>query len=103
VEAAMTDIQITRISKPERDDRHEHVTHLGDFDRMYPRWDIICWIEEGETTFHTMIGGRRADIRVRETKGLKYLQAAIDGSWNDDLLALPDVPCAERVRIRRAA
>jgi hypothetical protein len=94
----MTDIQITRISKPGCDDRHEQVTHLGDSDRMYTRWDVICWIEDGETFFHTMIGGRRADIRVREVAGFKYLQAAIDGSWNDDLLALPSEARTERAR-----
>ena len=82
------DIQITRICKPDRNSVHEHITHLGDSERMWPKWDVICWIEEGETNFYTMIGGKRADIRVREAKGFKYVQAAVDGVWNDDLLIL---------------
>jgi hypothetical protein len=85
------DIQITRITKSDRDGAHEHITRLGDSDRMWPKWDVICWIEEGETTFYTMVDGKQADIRVRERKGLKYLQTWVDGSWNDDLLALSQV------------
>jgi hypothetical protein len=83
------DIQIIRISKPDRSGAHEQITHLGDSDRMWSRWDVMCWIEEGETAFYTMIGGKRADIRVREAEGFRYLQTWADGSWNDDLLALP--------------
>lgn len=86
------DIQITRISKSDRSGAHEQISHLGDSERMWPRWDVICWIEEGETVFYTTIGGKRADIRVREAKGFKYVQAWVDGSWNDDLLVLPRVP-----------
>jgi hypothetical protein len=86
------DIQITRISKPDGNSMHEQITHLGDSERMWPKWDVICWIEEGETTFYTMIGGKRADIHVREVKGFKYVQTAVAGSWKDDLLVLPRVP-----------
>jgi hypothetical protein len=86
------DIQITRIVRQDSDGRHEQITHLGDSERMWPRWDVICWIEEGETTFYTMIGGKRADVHVREAGGFKYVQAVAAGSWNDDLLALPRVP-----------
>jgi len=85
------DIQITRISKPDRNSVHEHITHLGDSDRMWLKWDVICWIEDGETTFYTMIDGKRADIRVRERNGFKYVQTAAEDSWSNDLLALPRV------------
>jgi hypothetical protein len=73
--------------------RHEHITHAGNATGVWPRADIIAWIKSGSYVFFTLVGGLRADIRVREDRIRgEYIQTYADGVWKDNLLALPRCP-----------
>ena len=89
----MADVQITCIRKKDRQSSHEHITHLGNSHGTWARGDVINWIDSGTNTFFTMVGGRRADIRVvRETGKAPYLRTYADGAWSNNLLSLPECP-----------
>lgn len=87
----MADVQVTCINKPNRESRHEHITHLGGFNWRLTREDVIRRIDGKIDTFYTMVGGKRADVAVRRDAGrLPYVQTHADGQWNNNLLALPE-------------
>lgn len=89
----MADILITCINKPDRNSRHEHITHLGNANGKSSRADVIAWIENKTHTFHTTVNGKTAYIGVvTPTQGAKYLRTYADNEWNDNLLALPECP-----------
>jgi hypothetical protein len=70
--------------------RHEHITHAGNGNGMWTREQITAWIKSNSYAFFTMVGGLRADIRVREDRLRgEYIQTYADGVWKDNLLALP--------------
>lgn len=91
----MADYRIDCINKPDRDSRHERITHAGG-----PRPDgagrwkdsvtnIIGFIERKEHRFYTQEGNRTAWVGVRtSTAGNKYIQTYADNQWSDNLLAL---------------
>lgn len=84
----MADTLVTCISKPDRNSSHEHITHLGGHAWQWTTQEVIASIENGTNTFYTSVGGKRADIGVRERNGRKFVQTNADGYWNDNLLAL---------------
>jgi hypothetical protein len=86
----MPTYQITCITKPNRQSTHEAITHLGNSGGKFTRSQVIDKIDAGTDTFFTMLGGKRADIHVRERNGTKYVQTAADGYYNDNLLALDE-------------
>lgn len=89
----MADIQITCIRKPDNDNRHEAITHVGNSQGVWAKGDVINWIDNKEHTFYTMANGQRANVGVvRETGKAPYLRTHADGQWNNNLLSLPQCP-----------
>jgi len=88
----MADARVTCITKPDRDSRHEHITHLGGQGWKWTREQVIASIEQGTNTFFVRdAAGRRADVGVVDPGDgrAKYVRTYADGVWNDNLLALP--------------
>jgi len=88
----MADVLVTCINKPDRNSSHEHITHLGGRGWRWTTQEVIASIENRTNTFYTFVGGKRADIGVRERDGRKFVQTHADGYWNDNLLALDTCP-----------
>lgn len=86
----MADIRIQFVEKT--GNGHEHITRVCDATRSWPVARVIYWIEAGTTTFHTLEGGRRAEVAVRSNGLRKYLQTHADGVWQNNLLSLPPPP-----------
>ena len=87
----MADVQVTCINKPDRESRHEHITHLGGAGWRLSREEVIRRIEGTIDTFYTSVGGKRADVGVRREAGkAPYVQTHADGQWNNNLLALTE-------------
>lgn len=87
----MADIQISCITKPDRNSKYEGITHVGDGTNKWTRATVVARIEAKENTYFTRVGGKRADIGVvKPTSGDKYLRTYADGQWNDNLLALAE-------------
>ena len=87
----MAVVQLTCTTKPRPDSPHEAITHVGTSRQVWPREQVVGWIEAGTDTFHSFgPNGKRADVAVvREPGKPPYLRARVDGQWSDDLLALP--------------
>jgi Protein of unknown function (DUF3892) len=88
----MVDALLTCVNKPDRNSPHEHITHLGGRTWRWPVQDVIASIESGTNTFYTDDGRKRADIRVSERNGRKYVQTQADGEWTNNLLSLETCP-----------
>ena len=86
----MADVRVTCINKQPRNNTHEGITHLGGSGWRWPRADVINSIENKSNTFHTLVGGNRAEIGVVNGPNGKYVCTYADGKWNDNLLALPE-------------
>lgn len=92
----MADLQITCITKHQRQNTHEAITHLGGpggggVSPWYStRQQVIDLINNGVHTFYTRVNGVRANVGVRGDRPYQYLQTHADGYWNNNLLALPD-------------
>lgn len=115
------DYQITRINKPDRENRHERITHIGNGQWRLTLDTAIAMIGSGQHSFYTLdpvsifsssslLGGamtssssllgmdsiRRANIRVirHGPAGYfsPYLRTEKDGVPTDNLLSLP--PCS---------
>ena len=115
----MGDYQMTCINKPDRENRHERITHIGNGQWRLTFDNAIAMIDAGQHSFYTLdpvsmfsssslLGGaatnsssllgmdssRRADIRVIR-HGLAgyfspYLRTEKDGRPTDNLLSLPE-------------
>jgi len=83
-------LQVTCITKPNRDSTHEAITHLGGVGWYSSKADVIAAIEAGTHSFYTNVSSRAAWVRVREGKNGKFVQTVSDGQWSNNLLALPD-------------
>ena len=88
----MADVQITCINKQPRSNPYEGITHLGGATWKWTRQDVINSIRNGTNTFYTLVGGRRANVRVVDGPNGQYLRTYADDVWNDNLLALPECP-----------
>lgn len=90
----MADVQVTCITKrPNHLDPHQHITHIGGTGGTGWRWTaeaVISSIEGGSNSFYTLVSGKRANLAVVDGPHGKYLRTHADGSWNDNLLALPE-------------
>jgi hypothetical protein len=71
---------------------HEGITHLGGSGWRETRAEVIRQLEGEACDYYTFEGGRRADVKVRNRDGAKYVQTQADGVWTDNLLALPACP-----------
>jgi hypothetical protein len=93
----MTDYRVDCVNKPDRDNRHESITHAGGPNPdSGGRWkdtvaNIVGFIERGEHRFYTQEGDASAWVAVRTSAaGNKFIQTYADGIWKDNLLALPE-------------
>jgi hypothetical protein len=83
--------QVTCINKPDRNSAVEAITHIGGETWKWPVERAITAIENGEWTFYTMVGGKKAIIAVRTSaRGRNFLQTHADNQWNNNLLALAE-------------
>jgi hypothetical protein len=89
----MPDVQLTCISKPNRESAHEYITHLGGSGWRWTREDVITSIEARTNTFFVRdAAGHRSEVGVVNPGGgrAKHLRTYADGDWNNNLLALPE-------------
>ena len=98
----MAEYQVTCINKPDRNSRHEHITHIGNIQANWrmTREQAIAQIESKTNAFYTVerISGARAYIGVvKEAGKAPYLRTYADHVWNDNLLALAE--CGANCRI----
>lgn len=91
----MADARITCITKPNRESRHEHITHVGGPGWKWTREEVIRSIGERTNTFYVLDAqGHRSEVGVvTPTDGRsRFLRTYADGDWNNNLLALPECP-----------
>ena len=93
----MTDYRIDCVNKPDRNSRHEHITHVGGPNPDGSgRWkdtvpNVVRFIENQTHRFYTKEDNASAWVGVRTSAaGNKFLQTYADGVWKDNLLALPE-------------
>jgi hypothetical protein len=99
----MNEFEVTCVTKPDRFNQHEHITHIGN---TVANWKItrelaIQKIESKQEAFYTIDKSteHRAYIGVVRGDGGKapYLRTYADGKWNDNLLAQQE--CSTSCRI----
>ena len=95
----MSDVRVECITKPNRETKHEHITHLGGTGGGGWRWareQVIASIEQRTNTFFVLdpVSKKRSEVGiVKPTDGrAPFLRTHADGIWNDNLLALPQCP-----------
>jgi hypothetical protein len=88
----LADIQVTCINKQPRVNPHEGITYLGGSGWKWARSQVIQSIESGTNAFYMLVGGKRANLVVVSGPNGKYVRTHADGSYNDNLLALPECP-----------
>jgi hypothetical protein len=98
----MNEFQVTCVTKPDRFNTHEHITHIGNRSGGWrlTREEAIRRIEGNMEAFYTVerSSGRRAYIGVVRERGKDpYLRTHADGKWNDNLLALDE--CGDACKI----
>lgn len=86
----MADAQVTCINKPNRDSTHDAITHLGGVGWRWPRQQVVDSINAKTNTFFTLVDGKRADVGVVNGQHGQYVRTYADGTWTDNLLALPE-------------
>jgi hypothetical protein len=91
----MTEFEVTCITKPDRNSKLEHITHIGNTLNQWclKRETAIQRIEAKTEAFYTVdrSTGKKAYVGVvREQGKSPYLRTYADGKWNDNLLAQPD-------------
>jgi hypothetical protein len=91
----MTDYRIDCVNKPDRNSRHESITHVGGpKPDGSARWkdttaNVVALIEGKQRRFYTQEGSATAWVGVRTSvTGHKFLQTYADNVWKDNLLAL---------------
>lgn len=88
--------EVTCITKPNRLNVHEHITHIGNIAANWrmTREEAIRRIDSQREYFYTVDRGtgRKVYIGVVRGDGAKapYLRTYADGKWNDNLLALAE-------------
>jgi hypothetical protein len=89
----MAEFEVNCITKPHPENRHEHITHIGNTNSGWQlsREEAIRRIDNGTEAYYTIDRrtGLRVYIAVVREGGLKgpYLRTHADGKWNDNLLA----------------
>ena len=88
----MAEFEVNCIAKPNRESRHEHITHIGNTNGGWQltRESAIARIESQQESYYTVDRqtGRKVYIGVvREAGKNPYLRTHADGKWNDNLLA----------------
>jgi hypothetical protein len=88
----MDEFEVNCITKPNRESRHEHITHIGNLNSGWQltREAAISRIESKQETYYTVDKqtSRKVYIGVvREAGKVPFLRTHADGKWNDNLLA----------------
>jgi hypothetical protein len=88
----MAEFEVNCITKPDRESRHEHITHIGNSTNGWKltREAAIGRIESKEESYYTVDNqtSRKVYIGVvREAGKAPFLRTHADGKWNDNLLA----------------
>ena len=87
----VNEYQVTCVTKPDRYNTHEHITHIGGTNWRMTREEAIRRIDAKTASFYTLVNGRKAYVGVyREAGKAPYLKTHADGYWNDNLLALAE-------------
>jgi len=89
----MIALRVTCVTKPNRYNSHEHITSVGvdGYPSRYSIADVIRSIRSGVYEFYTLVGGHKASVGVVDVPGrASYIRTHADGTWNDNLLALPE-------------
>lgn len=89
-------VRVTCITKPDRNNPHRHITHIGGTNPDGTRWylteeDAIDGIKRGKWQFYVHAGGRSVWVIIeRAPSGREYLKTEADGYRPDNLLSLPE-------------
>lgn len=85
--------QITCITRRDRTNPHERISHVGGSGWKYTLDQAIGYVENGTYRFWTQGGGKSVWVVVATAaSGHKYLKTEADGVQPDNLLALPACP-----------
>jgi Protein of unknown function (DUF3892) len=89
----MPEFQVTCITKPNRESRNEHITHIGNNTANWrlAREEAIRRIDAKTEAFYTVDRTSGAKIYigvVREAGRMPFLRTHADGKWNDNLLLI---------------
>lgn len=70
---------------------HEHITHIWTSDgSVHTRAWMVAYVEASGSAYVQDAYGNVASLAVRKSSaGNKYVQTYADGTWTDNLLALP--------------
>ncbi len=91
----MADVQITCVTKPDRNSTEDRITHVGGPGWKWSTEAVVANIENGTDTFYVIdAAGHRSEVGVVNPGNgrRKYLRTHADGDWNNNLLALPECP-----------
>ena len=88
----MAEFKVDCITKPNRESRHEHITHIGNSNGGWQlsRETAIGRIDSKQESYYTVDEqtSRKVYIGVvREAGKAPFLRTHADGKWNDNLLA----------------
>jgi hypothetical protein len=89
----MTEFRITCVTKPDRFSSHERITSVGVeyFEKRLTVAEVVHYIQSKALAFYTLVNGRKAPVGVVDVPGrASYIRTHADGTWNDNLLALPE-------------
>lgn len=85
------------ISKRDRADRHERISHVGGVNVDGGRWrlsetDAIAGIKAGKWHFYVHAGGKSVWVVIATYMGHEYLKTEADSVLVDNLRSLPNCP-----------
>lgn len=88
----MAEFEVNCITKPNRESRHEHITHIGNSNTGWQltREAAISRIESKQESYYTVDKQTNSKVYVgvvREAGRAPFLRTHADGKWNDNLLA----------------
>jgi len=90
--------EVLCVTKSDRYNPHERITHLGGRNPDGGRWSItqeegIAGLESGRWHFYVRRNGHTVNVIVSTSRyGHKYLKTEADGDMPDNLLSLPECP-----------
>jgi len=88
--------RITCISKDDRENPYERITHLGGTTSSGGTWkrtqkEVISMIDAGTHSFYVNVGGDKVKVITATSRyGNKYVKTEADGDEPNNLLSLPE-------------